>query len=99
MGWPYNTVHSFMWGGAIQVTGVGTTSATTSSALPDGTNMIRIVSDGAIWYNPVASASATRGAMLPANTIEFVAVGSSARISLLAVTTNSRTVWIMPCNS
>jgi hypothetical protein len=99
MGWPYNTTHSFMWGSAIQVTGVGTASATVSSALPAGTNLVRVVADGAIWYNPVASASATRGAYLPANTIEFVAISSNAIISFMAVTTNGRTVWVMPCNA
>jgi streptogramin lyase len=97
MGWPYNTVHSPIYLGAKQVTGIGTASATASSALPAATQLVKIVADGAIWYNAAGSASAAAGSYLPANTIEYVAVTGAAVISLMAVTTNGRSAWITPC--
>ncbi len=94
-----NTIHSPIWGSGQTITGVGTTSATSSSALPTGTIMVRVCADGAIWYNCVASASAAAGVMLPANVVEYVPAAAGMVISIMAVTTNSRSAFITPCNS
>lgn len=88
-----------MQANAQTITGVGTTSGTNSSALPAGAVGVRIVADGAIWYNPSGSASAAAGTYLPANTVEYVACGGSSVINFLAVTTNGRTAWITPFSS
>ena len=99
MGWPANTVRVLMNANAQTITGVGTASATVSAAFPAGAVAIRIVSNGAIWFNTAGSASSAAGAYLPANTVEYVACGGSSVISLIAVTTNANTAWITPCSA
>lgn len=92
----FHSYHSLIYGSAQQITGVGTASATQSTSFPAATTGIRIVADGAIWFRVNGSASPTTGAYLPANIIEFAPADSSAIVSVIAATTNSRTVWITP---
>lgn len=97
MGWPYNTVHNPMYANSQQLT-VATVSATSTSAFPAATVILRISANTGIWYNTAGSASALAGNFLPANTVEYVACGGSSIINVLAVTT-SGTAWLTPCSS
>ncbi len=99
MGWPMNTVRVMVNASGQTITGVATASGTNSSAMPASTVAVRIVADGAIWFNTTGSASAAAGVYLPANTPEVVACGPGSVINILAVTTNGRTAFVTPCSA
>ncbi len=75
MGWPSNTVHSWMSGNG-QALAIGTASATNSAALPKTAVGVRLCAnvDCVLEFGAGVSASAATGGFLPANRPEYFAL-------------------------
>lgn len=95
MGWPFNTVHQPMAQRTQEIT-IATASATSSTAFPTGTEIVRIVANTPVYYDIASSATATESVYLPANTVEYVACNAGNVIYFQAFSTSGR-AWVTPC--
>ena len=72
-----------------------TASTTNSAAIPSGATGVRITANQACWVEVASSATAVLSSYLPANVVEYIAVGGGNSISAVGATT-AGTLFIKP---